>query len=855
MKHTIPFLILTLTLFSVAFALPVTTEIYSDSLGGTIGIKIYDPLGGGRYGPFAPVLISVPGGWNASLFGTPTFDYMENGMMLVLFLMPGMSAEGVTTEGEYDVRGINCLYTLKDVIKFCAGRIPNTGGDYINDLFPAIEVDTGNVGLVMGSNGSNLGIVTLSLFGPELAGAVKYVVDGENPTGPQTCVTDLGYHEAFPIDGDGNGIPGDDYKNPWYLEYGDTLVDIDLSLLALDTTASTRSFGSNVGWAVFNDGNHNGAYDLITVDSIETPDLNGNGVIDTTEDFIYCGIMDHHGNYNYSTPVAEALYALLGPADYPASVAHPDSAAAFWYLRSAVYHYDNLAPYFPRLGIMILFNEDDHVQVSPDKVHIHHAYSGFTRNGLWARLNPDRAYVAEYFPEVSVFPDNPALVEPVNWLAIPSWAAPNDISGNAGTVSGVLEMADRTHFNVWQDRNLDHVLVLRTPAYPPIYVSVVSHSEEPPGTPDYGDNPVAFAANRAALLAFSNMLFRNQIRLNWQSEWNFARGVALHDDGSGTGGLNIVRYMHDSLNFEIDPHAHESRYNYADVAHFIEDLGVTPTTTVGGFIAWPCTASVYDHFLAPIEADSFPGYFWTPRILWGGATSHHVDEETLKVSGIWKPRAACDFLTHDDAAPLPHVGGYCNGWAGVFDLLGKSRDSTLYSDRIYTATSFVPQGGLNFEYTRTFEQTIHDLEEYYRTDWLRWRTLREVVLIWHTVYDSVPNMYWCSMATSCEEEESIKPAKFEIRAYPNPFNAIVKIEIAGVGTDYNLSLLPQNQIEIFDINGRMVHHWTGEGVTSLHPAEHSFFTWQPDNSISSGIYLIRIRSGNDSGLRKVIFLK
>ena len=862
--------IMFILLANIAYALPITTQVWSDSLGAEIGVKVYDIPGEPRYESGAPICIHVPGGWSSSGFSPPTVDLLEEGVMQVTFLLPGDTMEGVSTGGTYDLRGPNCLHVMKDVIRFAAGKIPDSGGDYIGDLFP-FDIDTGNVGLLMGSNGGNLGIVTLGTCGAELEGCVHWLVGMENPSSPQTCLPDLGVHEMFPdIDGDGNGIFGDDYKNPWHLAYGDTFCPVDYTHIAYDSSATTSGLGAFYDGAVFLDGNGNGLYDEIMVDSMWTPDINGNGVIDTTEDYRF-NCLELDGMYYFSTPVAEALYAALGPSDYPGDIAHPDSTANFWYYRAMVFHFENVADHFPEIAYIPTFTLDDHVQVTRDKTHIRQAYNGFSRNNLWVRLNPDKCYANAYFTPDPLYPDNPANLAPLNWLAINGWSYAEEAPHGLPTACAVLELADRRHYDVWRDPNLDYVLEQRTEDFPPIYCSVVSHSEEPPGTPDYGDNPAVFEINRAALLEFALMLDSAGIDLNWQSEWNFARGVAMHDDGSGTGGMNIVEFMHDSLGFEIDPHAHQSVYNYADVAHFIEELGVTPTGTVGGFVAWPESMSILEQFFDTIEADSFPGYSWTPEILWGAATRGHVDEETLYISGVWKPRDNYHFFEHDESR-LPHIGNYTRDWFGVRQLLNISRTGDLDEGKIYTSAIFVGQGGLNSAETDSFRRQIDAVEEYEKTDWLRWRTLGEIHDIWLTEYDSIPNMFWPGGGTSVGADEApATPADFAISAYPNPFNSAVTINVKFSpckGGDVRRT--EGVNLEIYDVNGRRVETLrpsatSGTGPSGLEKVSKEVpllkgdlggsYIWQPAAALSSGVYLARARFGGCVVTRRLVYLK
>ncbi len=357
---------------------------------------------------------------------------------------------------------------------------------------------------------------------------------------------------------------------------------------------------------------------------------------------------------------------------------------------------------------------------------------------------------------------------------------------------------------------------------PTIYASIVSHSEEPPTNPNYIENPDLFYANRAELLYFARMLHRHGIRLNWQSEWNFLGAVALYDSGIGTGGLNIVEYMHDSLGFEIDPHAHETVYNYADVAHFIEDVGVEPSHTVGGFIAMPPESSVLEHFFAPIEADSFPGYVWTAEILWGAATKWHTADETLWVSGIWKPKCADSFFVHDDSK-LPHVGRYRSSWEGVWDLIEKAEAGLLDPNKMYTVTVFVAQALLSHEFTDRFEDMLDSLAPYVDSGRLRWVTLQEAVQIWRTEYDSVPNMFWYE--TTSEGLAERRESGGIVRAYPNPFRRWCVIERCGGSA-------------ILDVGGRCV---------AKIPKGAENFVWTPGKSTPNGLYIIVDSKGRALG--------
>jgi hypothetical protein len=265
---------------------------------------------------------------------------------------------------------------------------------------------------------------------------------------------------------------------------------------------------------------------------------------------------------------------------------------------------------------------------------------------------------------------------------------------------------------------------------PPIYVSIVIHNEE---TAQYVSDPARFVSERTNLVLFADMLANNGVMLNWQSDWRFLRAVDLYDMGGNTGGLNIVEYIA-SLGFEVDPHAHESVYNYADVAYLIEQLGVTPSGIAGGFIADPPQDSLLEQFWLPITGAQFPAYSWTAEALWGGGTSGHVNEESLWASGVWKPQDSDHFMTHDNNPPVPHIGKYGNTWDDLDLLIDRQQNGELFWNHMYTASVFVRQADLvGPNFIADFQQ---ELQARTGSSDLIWAGLGEIVDIWQNDYNS-----------------------------------------------------------------------------------------------------------------------
>ena len=120
-----------------------------------------------------------------------------------------------------------------------------------------------------------------------------------------------------------------------------------------------------------------------------------------------------------------------------------------------------------------------------------------------------------------------------------------------------------------------------------------------------------------------------------------------------------------------------------------------------------------------------------------------------------------------------------------------------------------------------------------------------------------------TICTGFEITETItKPQVFAIDAFPNPFNSSVRISL-GYGSESAkpLSASPPGayRVEIFDINGRMVY--APSPSVTLPPGEGGSksrmraFIWTPDESLNSGIYLVRATAGENSVIKRIVYLR
>ena len=132
------------------------------------------------------------------------------------------------------------------------------------------------------------------------------------------------------------------------------------------------------------------------------------------------------------------------------------------------------------------------------------------------------------------------------------------------------------------------------------------------------------------------------------------------------------------------------------------------------------------------------------------------------------------------------------------------------------------------------------------------------------------------MDTSTLVEEQFEPRDFDLSLYPNPFNSSITISLDfGSESAQSSSTLPPGacRVEIFDINGRIVDNLSvGEGPRafpldgnspngSAQGRSPTNIIWQPNESLASGVYLVRATvdpstgSGTETITKRVVYLK
>lgn len=419
----------------------VDIDLPSDSTGspaGTLAVRVHTPAPGNeRYPEGAPVLIWVPGGYEMKGINHGLPAHVED-TIIITFLFPGAADAwaGRQSDGTYDYRGSRCIEGLRDVILYAAGELTDDQGRAIDEIVP-VNVLHDNIGLEGVSFGGNIIVAVAAIYGDALSGHLRYVVQWETPVSSQIATRDLGRVWLQPPFGQQG-----DFYNPRYSSYGPMVLGVDCSDLAYDPSGTLRQ--------VFHDGNGDGRY--TTVDDpivhLQTPDLDGDGVLRLNEDFPLDAYPSAEGTKDvYSRAVTNALEDNgVFPNPWPEDVAPPAEADAYWDIRESVMLYQEAMIKMPDLEAMVLAGVRDHVQSAPDKPHIRQAFEGWDNSGAWVQINPSPAYMIEAYPELAgrsglpyMMPNTP----PPDWGNAASYCVPEDIYKSLYQLAAVWEMTDR----------------------------------------------------------------------------------------------------------------------------------------------------------------------------------------------------------------------------------------------------------------------------------------------------------------------------------------------------------------------------------------------------------------------------
>ncbi len=281
----------------------------------------------------------------------------------------------------------------------------------------------------------------------------------------------------------------------------------------------------------------------------------------------------------------------------------------------------------------------------------------------------------------------------------------------------------------------------------PVFTSIVMHNEEPLHHPtcDYLNRPELYRQQRDMVIRFAKLLKQWGAVLDWQSDWTFLVAEARYtaQDRSlleQTGGKTLPAWLQ-AQRHAVEPHAHETQYNYADVAHLLRTLGANPLPVVGGFLWYPPdNEQGWEKFRQPYRGRVFPNAIWRAEVLWGAGTKGHRGPD-VRASGIWRPKDRYHFMQHDPEANLIYVGGYVPTAVGLADLLARARRGELDASLMFTQTLFAAQQALTEASLARWQSLLASLAPYVEDGSLVFMPVYEQAKTWKIRYGERPNIY------------------------------------------------------------------------------------------------------------------
>jgi len=422
----------------------IRTRLPSEVAGDKgLAVRIDIPNEARYSGNHAPVVVYLGGGFRGECLFKRETDLDEHGFVEIRFNFPGSGTEdNISGGGPYDHRGPKSLIAARDAIRFGMNLQADSSGHRISELIYPIIPMSNNVGLIGWSNGGNTNICVAGIHGEKLP-HLAWIVNWESPVGdgmPQAETGAKSENQLRPF----NPVQNDAYN---------ALTGLwDLSSLA---------FNSEIRIPIL-DHTH------LHVQGSLYFDFNHDGIVNLGSDFIVYPLVFNINNewksYYSERLINNATSKNLFSAVQPNHVFTIEETHDFWLWRNGEYWIDSVVVKNSELLFMIVANDTDHVQRSPDHPHVLNQYQRFLNAQCrFVRLNPDKIHIKEmygYTPPGTV--DNDAFMT-VNFGNIKSAVEPGNAEDHFGKVviaaAGACELADRTYYNV-MDINLSSILTV-----------------------------------------------------------------------------------------------------------------------------------------------------------------------------------------------------------------------------------------------------------------------------------------------------------------------------------------------------------------------------------------------------------
>lgn len=385
---------------------------------------------------------------------------------------------------------------------------------------------------------------------------------------------------------------------------------------------------------------------------------------------------------------------------------------------------------------------------------------------------------------------------------------------------------------------------------PPVYVVLFTHIEDntPAGALGTQQSKQNYLLYRGKLIDVANLCLSYNVRWSLQPDWKFLLAALLYEDSSltaATNGKNLLRYLKEDLNVALDPHSHEQGYNYTDVAHLLDSLGVGGSTVIGGHIWDPNLPQFqqWDRFRVPVSGLRYPWASWRGDILMGSGTPNHLNDPLI--SGVWRPRDRHNYFVDDPAGNIAGVGQYKGDVAGVVELINLYAGGAVSPQFMLTASigirpaTIIAANGL----TTIADSVLIPLVALRDSEKIKLTDFTALIDDWRTLFGSRAYLYDPSSTVRVEDHPIIPHEMALYQNYPNPFNPSTVIS-------FQLPVNSHVTLKVFDINGREVATLVNGNLAAGNHA----VTFAP-HDLAGGIYFYQITAGKFTKTRKAVLMK
>ncbi len=396
-------------------------------------------------------------------------------------------------------------------------------------------------------------------------------------------------------------------------------------------------------------------------------------------------------------------------------------------------------------------------------------------------------------------------------------------------------------------------------AQAPVYLNIGSHNESNDSTYPghaYMSQASHYNSIKSFVLELSDSVAANGAKWNMMLEANMVRACIKHDTAVISNN-DLIQWADAQTHIEVDPHNHflnlANPYNYTDLNYLLTQCGIGVRNNMGGFLyktltgTGPCGALTATEDWTPyrdtVDGFQYPFARWRPRMLWGGGTPGHCDDNA--VLGFWAPTdsTAVGFNTHDQYSDLPNNGSSCGEDFAIFDTSNATHVINHVIDIINYAQTY---GGSNDFYTLTvmfnfrhsnspgfsakISQVMRAMQPYVANGSVVWMTLSEKYDEWYSNHSATQSFLQpCYNMGIGLEPNNISNL---VSVFPNPVDEDVYIRVPYEYT--------QSSYEWIDLSGKVVS--SGLILNNLISAK----------TLSNGFYTLRLYMDDNYAIKKVM---